>query len=135
MEQRNFFHQTFQRLPPVIGANVEGRLFTLAGRHVDAYKGGSWESIAVGNFYFPVLPAYIGDRVELNSPNGCRIVCTRQTAGAALALMAINHEIWRLDDRKSPHIDTCIEYYDALRELLRAPDATFDAGQVLEFLD
>jgi hypothetical protein len=113
--------------------NIEARVFSLAAQVTE--KGfvcwEFWEEGFVGIW----VPETDEKEIEVECLGmQCTVAMNRATLGAALTLMAINHEIWAVHEAGDDP-SYLIKLQDDLQDYVYAEGSGFDAGAVASFLD
>lgn len=112
---------------------VENRVCELLRRStsldVSSYE--FWQHEKLGIF----VPVTEQAEIEVDCPGSqCTVIMGRATLGAALSLMAINHQIWAEHDKGTDFGDL-VEMQDGLKDYLFAEGSDFDAAAILTFID
>lgn len=113
--------------------NIEARVFSLAAQVTE--KGfvcwEFWEEGFVGIW----VPETDDKEISVECMGmQCTVTMNRATLGAALTLMAINHEIWAVHEAGDDP-SYLIMLQDALQDYVYAEGSGFDAGAIASFLD
>ena len=113
--------------------NLEARVFTLASR-VTAGGFPTWEFWEDKNVAIWV-PITDDKEIEVECMGmQCTVKMNRATLGAALTLMAINHEIWAVHE-SGEDPSYLIKLQDDLQDYVYAENSGFDSSAICSFLD
>ena len=110
-------------------------LFRLADHYIENYHGASWQDLDVNGRY--ITYPDLAKRVRLVNPdNYCSVETDPKSAGAALSIMYLNHQIWKANDidPNGEAAEKFSELWETTMDAVRS-DSNLDQRAINAFLD